>query len=162
MQRETGGATNNERPAEKTNLVSSSADGDWSYLRTHLDHPRHWFGGRFGEALAAWILHRWHTAAARPAQLHLLSRIQLAPRQTVALLEADGVRLLVATSADGAASFFPLHSRQAVTSPESALDVSLLAAQWEASHSWPSDRMQLPFGFGRSARRSRLPNRVSW
>jgi hypothetical protein len=41
-------------------------------------------------------------------RLALLERIALAPRQSLALVEADGHRFLVATSAEGAAAFFPL------------------------------------------------------
>jgi len=44
-------------------------------------------------------------------RLHLLERIALAPRQTLALVEADGRRLLVATSADGGSAFYPLDER---------------------------------------------------
>jgi hypothetical protein len=37
-----------------------------------------------------------------------VEKINIAPRQTVALIEADGQRLLVATSTDGAPSFYLL------------------------------------------------------
>jgi flagellar biogenesis protein FliO len=50
----------------------------------------------------------------RPMQprLELLERITLAPRQSLALVEAEGRRILVATSAEGAPAFFALDSRQ--------------------------------------------------
>jgi len=41
-------------------------------------------------------------------RLALVERIALAPRQSVALIEAEGRRILVATSADGASAFYPL------------------------------------------------------
>jgi Flagellar biosynthesis protein, FliO len=59
-------------------------------------------------ALYAWLLQRLSRRATKQPRLALVERINLAPRQTVALIEADGQRLLVATSTDGAASFYPL------------------------------------------------------
>lgn len=45
----------------------------------------------------------------RPApRLTLVERIALAPRQQLALVEAEGRRLLVATSPDGAPTFYAL------------------------------------------------------
>jgi len=41
-------------------------------------------------------------------RLALLDRIALAPHQSLALVEAEGRRFLVATSADGAPAFYPL------------------------------------------------------
>jgi len=41
-------------------------------------------------------------------RLALLERIPLAPHQSLALVEAEGRRFLVATSADGAPAFYPL------------------------------------------------------
>jgi Flagellar biosynthesis protein, FliO len=59
-------------------------------------------------ALYARLLRRLSRRATKQPRLALVERINLAPRQTVALIEADGQRLLVATSTDGAASFYPL------------------------------------------------------
>lgn len=59
--------------------------------------------------LAGWLLHRLlHRRAAEPPRLTLLERISLAPRQSLALVEAEGRRLLVATSPDGAPVFYAL------------------------------------------------------
>ncbi len=58
--------------------------------------------------LAAWLLQRLHRRAPKQARLAVLERISLAPRQTLALIEADGQRLLVATTPEGTSSFFPL------------------------------------------------------
>jgi hypothetical protein len=45
-------------------------------------------------------------------RLALVERITLAPRQSLALVEAEGRRILVATSADGASAFYPLDAAQ--------------------------------------------------
>jgi flagellar biogenesis protein FliO len=58
--------------------------------------------------LWAWLLDRFRRRALKRPRLALMERINLAPRQTVALIEADGQRLLVAISPDGAPSFYPL------------------------------------------------------
>ena len=57
---------------------------------------------------AGWIWKRWRSARRPRARLELLERITLAPRQTVALVEADGRRFLVATSAEGSPAFLAL------------------------------------------------------
>ena len=57
---------------------------------------------------AGWLWKRLRKTRGRPARLELLERIALAPRQTLALVEADGRRFLVATSADGSPAFFSL------------------------------------------------------
>ncbi len=44
-------------------------------------------------------------------RLELLERISLAPRQTLALVEAEGRRFLVATSAEGGPAFLALDRR---------------------------------------------------
>lgn len=64
------------------------------------------------EGWAGWLLNRLTSAIAtgsrpRPS-LELVQRITLAPRQSLALIEADGRRLLVATSPDGAPAFYSL------------------------------------------------------
>jgi len=58
--------------------------------------------------LAGWLLARLRPSGARRPRLELVERITLAPRQTLALVEAEGRRILVATSADGAPAFFSL------------------------------------------------------
>lgn len=50
-------------------------------------------------------------------RLALLERITLAPRQTLALVEAEGRRLLVATSPDGAPTFYALDGNRQQTHP---------------------------------------------
>jgi flagellar biogenesis protein FliO len=55
------------------------------------------------------LLERWRgrQRAAEP-RLALVERISLAPRQSLALVEAEGRRILVAISAEGAPAFYPL------------------------------------------------------
>lgn len=59
--------------------------------------------------LAARLLERWRGRRGTKPRLELLDRIALAPRQSLALVEAEGRRLLVATSAEGAPAFYPLN-----------------------------------------------------
>ncbi|WP_348261402.1 flagellar biosynthetic protein FliO [Telmatobacter sp. DSM 110680] len=58
--------------------------------------------------LVAWFLSRFHHREFQQPRLALVQRIVLAPRQTVALIEADGQRVLVATSPEGTPAFFSL------------------------------------------------------
>ena len=59
-------------------------------------------------SLAAFLLDRFHRRAQKEPRLSLVERINLAPRQTVALIEADGQKFLVASSPDGAPTFYAL------------------------------------------------------
>jgi flagellar biogenesis protein FliO len=58
--------------------------------------------------LAAWLFSRFRRRTFQQPRLAFVEKIVLAPRQIVALIEADGQRVLVATSAEGAPAFFPL------------------------------------------------------
>jgi flagellar biogenesis protein FliO len=59
--------------------------------------------------LAVWLLERLRGRRRRSLpRLALLERIALAPRQSLALVEAEGRRFLVATSPDGSPAFYPL------------------------------------------------------
>lgn len=59
-----------------------------------------------------WLMGRlkalFRSADRERPRLALLERIALAPRQSLALVEAEGRRFLVATSADGAPAFYAL------------------------------------------------------
>ena len=57
---------------------------------------------------AGWLLARWHGRRRKEPHLALVERITLAPRQSLALIEAEGRRILVATSAEGGPAFYPL------------------------------------------------------
>jgi flagellar biogenesis protein FliO len=66
--------------------------------------------------LAGWLLSRLKQRRRRVrARLALIERISLAPRQSLALIEAEGRRFLVATSADGGQAFYPLRSSSPAT-----------------------------------------------
>lgn len=60
------------------------------------------------DGLASWLLGRMRFTPRPRPRLELLERITLAPRQSLALVEAEGRRFLVATSAEGAPAFYPL------------------------------------------------------
>ena len=61
--------------------------------------------------LAGWLLGRLKGRGRRQPRLELVERIALAPRQSLALVEAEGRRFLVATSAEGAPAFYALDER---------------------------------------------------
>jgi len=58
--------------------------------------------------LAGWLLSWIHGDPRPQPSLALLERITLAPRQSLALVEADGRRFLIATSAEGPPAFYAL------------------------------------------------------
>ena len=67
--------------------------------------------------LAAWLLKKIaagaQVRAQRKSRLALVDRISLAPRQSLALVEAEGRRFLVATSQEGGPVFYALDSSPA-------------------------------------------------
>ena len=58
--------------------------------------------------IAGWLLRRLRRTSGSGQRLELVERIALAPRQSLVLIEAEGRRILVVTSTDGAPAFFPL------------------------------------------------------
>lgn len=58
--------------------------------------------------LAGWLLGRLRGERRTAPRLAVLERITLAPRQSLALVEAEGRRFLVATSAEGTPAFYAL------------------------------------------------------
>jgi hypothetical protein len=58
--------------------------------------------------ITGWLINLLRGRDRKRARLELLERIALAPRQSLALIEAEGRRILVATSAEGAPAFYPL------------------------------------------------------
>jgi len=160
--------------------LSLDLEADWSYLRANLDHPGHRMGSKLGSGLAAWLSRRLHASAAPPPQLSILARIALGPRQSLALVEAEGVHVLVGTSADGTPSFFSLsgHSgRDAHRMPEgerSLFSASVSSAERLGRSDAPDMRMpgsrpgsrtgsqSDTQGGYRHLSRPRLTGRVSW
>jgi flagellar biogenesis protein FliO len=61
--------------------------------------------------LAGWLLGKLRASRGAQPRLALLERINIAPRQSLALVEAEGRRFLVATSQEGAPAFFALDQR---------------------------------------------------
>ncbi len=60
---------------------------------------------------AGWLIARFDRRNQRQAELELLERIVLGPRQSLALVDAAGRRVLVAFSAEGGPVFYPLDDR---------------------------------------------------
>jgi len=63
--------------------------------------------------LAGWLMARFSHRKQRKPRLELIERITLAPRQSLALVEVEGRRVLVACSADSTPAFLPLGTRAA-------------------------------------------------
>jgi hypothetical protein len=58
--------------------------------------------------MAGWLTAKLRGRRSEEPHLALVERIALAPRQSLALVEAEGRRILVATSAEGGPAFYPL------------------------------------------------------
>ena len=61
--------------------------------------------------IAGWVMARLAGSRKNAPRLALVERIALGPRQSLALVEAEGRRLLVATSAEGGPAFYMLDPR---------------------------------------------------
>lgn len=57
---------------------------------------------------AGWLLAKWRGRERAVPRLALVERITLAPRQSLALVEAEGRRILVAISPEGGPAFYAL------------------------------------------------------
>ena len=76
---------------------------------------------------AGWMIEKLGGQSRPRARLELVERITLAPRQTLAMIEADGRRFLVATSAEGSPAFLSLEGgpgRSVAASPRRTRRVS--------------------------------------
>ncbi len=62
--------------------------------------------------LAGWLLGRFTGGVRRRPRLELVERIALAPKQSLALVEAEGRRFLIATSPEGSPAFYALDERR--------------------------------------------------
>ena len=65
-------------------------------------------GGPTIGGIAGWLAAKFRGRQKAEPRLALLERIALGPRQSLALVEAEGRRILVATSAEGGPAFYPL------------------------------------------------------
>ncbi len=65
-------------------------------------------GGAAIGGLAGWLISKLRPMPRPERRLALLERIVLAPRQSLALVEAEGRSILVATSAEGGPAFYAL------------------------------------------------------
>lgn len=74
-------------------------DGEAPDATFSTPQPRGWAG---------WLMGKLHASGRARPRLRLVERIALAPRQSLALVEAEGRRFLVATASDGAPAFYPL------------------------------------------------------
>jgi hypothetical protein len=146
-------------------------EADWSYLRANLDHPAHRLGGRLGSGLADWLLRRLHSTSVPPPQLSILARIALSPRQSLTLVEVEGIHVLVGSSADGPPSFFRLSADGPNSDSESDRAWERMMKQkvagTEALGAGKPSRSAPPWpqlsGPGtRQTGRMRLAGRVSW
>jgi flagellar biogenesis protein FliO len=67
--------------------------------------------------LAGWLFARINARSRPQPGLVVRERITLAPRQTLSLVEADGRRLLIATSAEGTPAFYALDDARRCARP---------------------------------------------
>ena len=146
------------------NAAKPSSDHDWSYLRANLDHPKRYRSRWPGIGLIASILTHSLKRNDQPKSLVLKAQISLGPRQTVALLEADGIHLLVATSENGAPSFFPLNAPHSLGVTKASFDAADTESRVEPAISRPEDRSLNSRLKQENAnrRRLRISGRVSW
>ena len=89
--------------------------GERGGLAVESKTPESSWNVAFERGLLGWLLRGGRRGAAPASRLRLIDRIGIGSRQALVLVEADGVRLLVATAPEGASTFLPLHSTQLQT-----------------------------------------------
>lgn len=94
------GPANRHRSEKGTGMKRQSAEG--------AEAARVQRGG----GLAEWLLARLRRSSRPEPRLALLERVTLAPRQSLALVEAEGRRFLVATSQEGGPAFYALDGEE--------------------------------------------------
>lgn len=92
-------------------------------------------GLQFG-GLTGLLLKKLHNRQRTEPRLALLERITLAPRQSLALVEAEGRRILVATSAEGGPAFYPLEESARLTAPGAVRNIPFRSTNRAARVSW--------------------------
>jgi Flagellar biosynthesis protein, FliO len=80
--------------------------------------------------LAGWLLRHFGATTRQKPRLAVLERVTLAPRQTLSMIEADGKRLLVATSPEGSAAFYPLDEPKTRTPPRPGARPRMARISW--------------------------------
>jgi len=81
--------------------------------------PTAWLTDRLFRGLFAPLRRRFDKRERPQPRLALLERVALAPRQSLALVEAEGRRFLVATSTEGGPAFYALDSYDRPPRPRS-------------------------------------------
>lgn len=79
--------------------------------------------------ITAWTGARFRGREKCAPRLELLERITLGPRQSLALIEAEGRRLLVATSQEGGPAFYALDGTARQTGSRAARTASTASAR---------------------------------
>ena len=89
--------------------------------------------------LAGWLMAKLRPRPRAERRLALLERIALAPRHSLALVEAEGRKILVATSAEGGSAFYPLDERHTLHAVARANEVGVRprARRWAAERRQP-------------------------
>ena len=67
------------------------------------------------QGVAGWLMRCFHRSSQTRQRITMVERIALGPRQSLALVEADGRRFLIATSTDAGSTFLPLDNRGRTT-----------------------------------------------
>jgi flagellar biogenesis protein FliO len=106
--------------------------------------------------LAGWLLMRLRVVRRAAPRLAVLERIALAPRQSLALVEAEGRRFLVATSPEGTPAFYALDEPgpKAARRQQAASGLQTASVRWNPA-AFPRSGSAAPAAGERSAR-------VSW
>jgi hypothetical protein len=107
--------------------------------------------------VAGWLFRIWHRSSAPPARLALIERIVLGPKQSLALVEAEGVMVLVAISPENSPMFLRLHG-PCEESGDELVDRRISRSAGICSKTNP--QWELPRRFNRNMR-VRV-SRVSW
>ncbi len=79
--------------------------------------------------LAGWLMGRLRGTSRPQPKLALLERITLAPRQSLSLVEADGRKFLIASSAEGAPAFYALDEQPVATASSRVRPAASVAAR---------------------------------
>jgi flagellar biogenesis protein FliO len=115
-------------------------------------------GVRMSRQVQGWILN-WirRGTSQRVPRLQILERIALAPRHTLALVESEGRRFLVATSPEGAPVFHSLdeHSLDERSLDERSLDERAVR---DERHAYSG----MPVRYRQARRAQQVSGRVSW